>query len=207
MEKLYYTSHDTELKTRVTESFYDEKEGKFKVKLEQTIFHPRCGGQDDDKGSINGHEILKFHEDYFYLENEIKVNDIAILSIDASIRRFNSRMHSLGHIIGYVFEKKGWVAIKASHYHGDCKVVFKEASNSDLNLEINNLEDEISFLINSKITQKIEIDSQQRRTVFFGDIKYFCGGTHVVDTSEIGGFFLKNFKINKGILTVSYELK
>ncbi|EDQ7108586.1 hypothetical protein DCT84_004785 [Salmonella enterica subsp. enterica serovar Glostrup] len=57
-EKLYYTSDDLELDTRVQSS-----DGRFRVILASTLFHPQGGGQPSDRGMIGSVNMLQAIQD------------------------------------------------------------------------------------------------------------------------------------------------
>ena len=84
---------------------------------------------------------------YYYLTNELEVGQTVKFRIDSATRTLNSRRHSLGHVIGYILEKKMWIPIKASHYPDDCKVVFKRTERSLDDIEISDLTREVENIL------------------------------------------------------------
>lgn len=208
--RLYYTNNNLELETKVISSIYDENKELYKVEVEETIFHPKGGGQDQDIGFIDGYQILDVEVDgsnfYYYLTDELKVGQTIKFRIDSTVRSLNSRRHSLGHVIGYILEQKMWIPIKASHYPDECKVVFKRTEKSWDDIEISELTREIENVLSEDYEKSIYYQEQKRFVSFGGKITYMCGGTHVDRLSEIGDFSITKTKIKKDNLTVSYSV-
>ncbi|MGQ1158696.1 hypothetical protein ACT436_19260 (plasmid) [Acinetobacter baumannii] len=208
--RLYYTNNNLELATKVLSSIYDENKELYRIEVEETIFHPKGGGQDQDIGFINDYPIIDVEIDgakfYYYLTHELEVGQTVKFQIDSATRTLNSRRHSLGHVIGYVLEKKMWIPIKASHYPDDCKVVFKRTEKSLDDIEISDLTREVEKILNEDYERSIQYQEQKRVVSFGGKITYMCGGTHVDKLSEIGDFSITKTKIKKDNLTVSYSI-
>lgn len=208
--RLYYTNNNLELATKVLSSIYDENKELYRIEVEETIFHPKGGGQDQDIGFINDYPIIDVEIDgakfYYYLTHELEVGQTVKFQIDSVTRTLNSRRHSLGHVIGYVLEKKMWIPIKASHYPDDCKVVFKRTEKSLDDIEISDLTREVEKILNEDYERSIQYQEQKRVVSFGGKITYMCGGTHVDKLSEIGDFSITKTKIKKDNLTVSYSI-
>lgn len=208
--RLYYTNNNLELATKVLSSIYDENKELYKIEVEETIFHPKGGGQDQDIGFINDYPIIDVEMDgakfYYYLTDELEVGQTVKFRIDSATRILNSRRHSLGHVIGYILEKKMWIPIKASHYPDDCKVVFKRTERSLDNIEISDLTREVENILSEDYEKSIYYQEQKRVVSFGGKVTYMCGGTHVNKLSEIGDFSITKTKIKKDNLTVSYSI-
>ena len=143
---------------------------------------------------------------YYYLTNELEVGQTVKFRIDSATRTLNSRRHSLGHVIGYILEKKMWIPIKASHYPDDCKVVFKRTERSLDDIEISDLTREVENILSEDYEKSIYYQEQKRVVSFGGKVTYMCGGTHVDKLSEIGDFSITKTKIKKDNLTVSYSI-
>ncbi|GAA5666897.1 hypothetical protein N5B96_16610 [Acinetobacter johnsonii] len=208
--RLYYTHNNLELATKVLSTIYDENKELYKIEVEETIFHPKGGGQDQDIGFINDYPIIDVEMDgakfYYYLTNELEVGQTVKFRIDSATRTLNSRRHSLGHVIGYILEKKMWIPIKASHYPDDCKVVFKRTERSLDDIEISDLTREVENILSEDYEKSIYYQEQKRVVSFGGKVTYMCGGTHVDKLSEIGDFSITKTKIKKDNLTVSYSI-
>lgn len=208
--RLYYTNNNLELATKVLSTIYDENKELYKIEVEETIFHPKGGGQDQDIGFINDYPIIDVEMDgakfYYYLTNELEVGQTVKFRIDSATRTLNSRRHSLGHVIGYILEKKMWIPIKASHYPDDCKVVFKRTERSLDDIEISDLTREVENILSEDYEKSIYYQEQKRVVSFGGKVTYMCGGTHVDKLSEIGDFSITKTKIKKDNLTVSYSI-
>jgi len=208
--RLYYTHNNLELATKVLSTIYDENKELYKIEVEETIFHPKGGGPDQDIGFINDYPIIDVEMDgakfYYYLTNELEVGQTVKFRIDSATRTLNSRRHSLGHVIGYILEKKMWIPIKASHYPDDCKVVFKRTERSLDDIEISDLTREVENILSEDYEKSIYYQEQKRVVSFGGKVTYMCGGTHVDKLSEIGDFSITKTKIKKDNLTVSYSI-
>ncbi len=107
-ELIYLTdSYKKELTTRVVSC---EKKGQlWEIVLVSTIFYPEGGGQPSDKGTIrtqNGLAHVKHvrltndavvHE--CSIEGEIRADEEARCELDWTLRHYNMRVHSAGHIV------------------------------------------------------------------------------------------------------------
>nr|CAB3219602.1 alanyl-tRNA editing protein Aarsd1-like [Phallusia mammillata] len=107
-------SYLTHFKTTVvacqpTECKIDAGNGKlqkikgFNVELEDTILFPEGGGQPDDRGKINEHEvkrvIRKADKALHFIEKEIEVGQIVDVDVDWKRRFDHMQQHSAQHLI------------------------------------------------------------------------------------------------------------
>lgn len=210
-KKIYFSSNSLEIETRIISSIYDETTELYRTQVEDTIIHPKGGGQDNDIGFIDGYriEVIENEGDnfFYYLNHSFNSGMLVKMTVDKNVRFLNSRRHSLGHLIGFVLEKKMWLPIKASHYPNDCRVVFQKKEQSLLDINANDLAKEIYELINKNYETTISYHNTGKRIVSFGeDISYMCGGTHVNNLDEIGGFTIDSVKVKKDTLTVKYSI-
>ena len=208
-EALYLASDDLECTARVL-SCGETQEGLWAVVCDRTVFHPQGGGQPSDIGLINDVSVRKvihtpdaiIHLCEAPLEGEVS------MAVDGKTRRLHSRLHSAGHIIGFVGDELGWHATKGNHFPGESRVVFEPENPKAIQLtEAEVLQSEVNALISKKLERRItEIDGLRYLT--WGDLRaYPCGGTHVANTEEIGKVCISKIKMKKGQITVSYSLE
>lgn len=208
-EALYLTSDDLECTARVL-SCEQTQEGLWAVVCDRTVFHPQGGGQPSDIGWINEvvvRKVIHTPEAIVHLCEAALGGEVS-MAVDAKTRRLNSRLHSAGHIIGFVGDEHGWHATKGNHFPGESRVVFEPQNPEAIQLtEAEVLQSEVNALISKKLERRItEIDGL--RYVTWGDLRaYPCGGTHVANTEEIGKVCISKIKMKKGQITVSYSLE
>lgn len=208
-EALYLTSYDLECTARVL-SCEQTQEGLWAVVCDRTVFHPQGGGQPSDIGWINEvvvRKVIHTPEAIVHLCEAALGGEVS-MAVDAKTRRLNSRLHSAGHIIGFVGDEHGWHATKGNHFPGESRVVFEPQNPEAIQLtEAEVLQSEVNALISKKLERRItEIDGL--RYVTWGDLRaYPCGGTHVANTEEIGKVCISKIKMKKGQITVSYSLE
>ena len=208
-EALYLASDDLECTARVL-SCRKTQEGLWAVVCDRTVFHPQGGGQPSDIGWINEvvvRKVIHTPEAIVHLCEAALGGEVS-MAVDAKTRRLNSRLHSAGHIIGFVGDEHGWHATKGNHFPGESRVVFEPQNPEAIQLtEAEVLQSEVNALISKKLERRItEIDGL--RYVTWGDLRaYPCGGTHVANTEEIGKVCISKIKMKKGQITVSYSLE
>ena len=188
----------------------ETQEGLWAVVCDRTVFHPQGGGQPSDIGLINDVSVRKvihtpdaiIHLCEAPLEGEVS------MAVDGKTRRLHSRLHSAGHIIGFVGDELGWHATKGNHFPGESRVVFEPENPKAIQLtEAEVLQSAVNALISKKLERRItEIDGLRYLT--WGDLRaYPCGGTHVANTEEIGKVTISKIKMKKGQISVSYSLE
>ena len=149
--QLYYNdSYQKEASAKIIEVTF--LNGKDAIILDQSIFHPRGGGQRSDKGQIKGDnfsfqvdDVCLQSEEIYHLGNfdgEANPNDEVSLSIDWDYRYQNMKLHSGGHLLYFLLEKHvpNFKWQKASHekksfqqFHGEWNDEIKEKIEKDLN--------------------------------------------------------------------------
>lgn len=208
-EALYLASDDLECTARVL-SCGETQEGLWAVVCDRTVFHPQGGGQPSDIGRINEvvvHKVIHTPEAIIHL-CEAPLEGEVSMAVDGKTRRLHSRLHSAGHIIGFVGDELGWHATKGNHFPGESRVVFEPQKPEAIHLtEAEVLQSEVNALISKKLERRMtEIDGL--RYVTWGDLRaYPCGGTHVANTEEIGKVKISKIKMKKGQISVSYSLE
>lgn len=208
-EALYLASDDLECTARVL-SCRKTQEGLWAVVCDRTVFHPQGGGQPSDIGWINEvvvRKVIHTPEAIVHLCEAALGGEVS-MAVDGKTRRLHSRLHSAGHIIGFVGDEYGWHATKGNHFPGESRVVFEPQNPEAIQLtEAEVLQSEVNALISKKLERRItEIDGL--RYVTWGDLRaYPCGGTHVANTEEIGKVTISKIKMKKGQISVSYSLE
>lgn len=208
-EALYLTSDDLECAARVL-SCGETQEGLWAVVCDRTVFHPQGGGQLSDIGRINNvvvRKVIHTPEAIIHL-CEAPVEGEVQMAVDGKTRRLNSRLHSAGHIIGFVGDELGWHATKGNHFPGESRVVFEPENLDAIQLIApEDLQTQVNALISRKLERRIT-ETDGLRYVTWGDLRaYPCGGTHVSNTEEIGKVTISKVKMKKGQITVSYSLE
>ena len=101
------------LETTVIDAHASEREeykGCFEVITEETIFSPKGGGQNADKGTLNGlnvKDVLTIDGELIhFVEGEIKKGEKASLAIDFELRKRRMQVHNAEHLICGLFHKK-----------------------------------------------------------------------------------------------------
>lgn len=202
------------------------------VVLDQTIFYVQGGGQPGDSGRIynnsgwfeisktfSGDEGVAVHLISDFRGN-IQPGDQVQLKINVELRHVHSRIHSAGHLIDLAISNLSlaWQPAKGYHFPQGSYVEYQLLSSShdaDQGFEPTkkSLQQEFDKLVQAAIPVLIEFDSNKQfrgrplRTISFdGQSKCPCGGTHVINTSELAGFQIIKIKAKNGLVRVSYGL-
>lgn len=163
------------------------------------------------------------------------VGDTVQQHVDGARRDFNSRLHTAGHIIGLAVlrlasqtpELAGVVdGPKAQHYPDAAYVEFKGLIDGKFKDAIQSQATQFvtdALPVNLYWCQPEELDENGVITIegmpvlsgldgkvrvveIVGAGAYPCGGTHVPDTSYVGGIVVRNTKRQKGLSKVSYGI-
>lgn len=204
--RLYYDNAPLLTSVEVLSCIAHEQQ--FAVTLNATPFHPQGGGQPSDVGWIGPSEVLRVAQEgeqiVHYLAQPVAPG-ILEARVDEATRRFNSRMHSAGHLIGHFVQSQGWMPTKAHHWPGEGRVSFKPAEQPR---EID------CASVQKAIAQWIAADLERNtstvdglRQISFGHLPaYGCGGTHVSHLRQLGTVLITAVSLKKGTLAVSYDL-
>lgn len=208
-EALYLTSDDLECTARVL-SCGETQEGLWAVVCDRTVFHPQGGGQPSDIGWINEvvvRKVIHTPEAIIHLCEAPLAGEVQ-MAVDDKTRCLNSRLHSAGHIIGFLGDELGWHATKGNHFPGESRVVFEPENPDAIQLITpEELQTQVNALISRKLERRIT-ETDGLRYVTWGDLRaYPCGGTHVSNTEEIGKVTVSKIKMKKGQISVSYSLE
>lgn len=203
-EKLYYESpYISEFNAKVL--FCEEKNGRFLTVLDKTAFFPTGGGQDCDKGTLDGKDVtdvfekdgLIYHETADRFENGSEISG----KIDFDRRLSFMQNHSGEHILsGTVHKMLGYNNVG---FHMGSEFVTVDFDGPMTDEQIIEAEKRTNDIIFSNIHIKtyfpsteelLRIDYRSKKELS-GDIRIVeipsvdicaCCGTHVENTGEIG---------------------
>jgi alanyl-tRNA synthetase len=213
--------------TKIGEGEINKKRYKW-IQLNETIFHPKGGGQPSDEGTINGIQVACIHKelldktrvDQFSIlhcfeegrEFPFQLGDEVELVVDEAKRRLYSRMHTAGHVLAEAVEEvfpelQGY---QGNHDPKEGYVKFRMLQESPLSKE------EIMSKVQPQLQSKLQADlpvsivrhSSGMRAIQIGKQAMPCGGTHVSHLKEIGDVQITDISINKKdkTVTVKYHL-
>ncbi|MBU0520707.1 alanyl-tRNA editing protein [Pseudomonas mandelii] len=200
--------HSDDLKANVEVLDCTPQENEFAVVLRATLFHPQGGGQPFDTGWIGESQVLRVVQDpdriIHFVDRPVKPG-MTQIRIDEQRRRFNSRMHSAGHLIGHFVQALGWMPVKAHHWPGEGRVQFKpleSAKEMDAEMIQHGIEQWVAHDL-PRLTSMRE----GAREIGFGELPaYGCGGTHVRSLKDLGTVTIASLSLKKGMLSVHYSV-
>lgn len=205
-----------EFTAKVIEKF--ERDGKYFVVLDKTLFYPdHKGGQLGDTGYIGPSKVLKVIEEKGKILHQVESLDIegeALCKIDIERRMDVSREHTAQHILSQALERLFNIHTLSFHMDENYSTIDidKEKIDQDQIKEAEYLSNKIVMenrkvkkyyvsqeeLEKLNIRKKVDIE-EPIRIVEVEDFDIsMCGGTHVDNTGEIGIIkVLKTEKIKK----------
>ncbi|OTG87439.1 hypothetical protein B9T31_02745 [Acinetobacter sp. ANC 4558] len=183
--------------------------GLFAVQLSATPFHPQGGGQPSDTGNIKDisveHVAIEGDEIIHYCKQPICLGQ-AFAQVNEAQRKYYSRLHSAGHLIGHLVQELGWTPIKAQHWPEEAKVQFIKQEHAQ-EIDLQSLQTQCNQYISDHLQCFIKTNAEGYREVNFGFLPaYPCGGTHVEFLSEIIEITLTESKLKKNKLTIHYKI-
>jgi Ser-tRNA(Ala) deacylase AlaX len=194
------------------------------VLLDQTIFYPQGGGQPYDTGIISNDKGIFAVTEVRYEEGVVRhfgkfelggfaVGDSVICEVDVEKRKLHTRLHSLGHLLDIAVKelKLVWKPGKGYHFPRGPYIEYIGSLHGKEMAELaKEIEDKCHEIIARGLETRVSFDESQTqngkplRTVYYGEIGTPCGGTHVVNLSDIGTVTIRKIKQEKGIIRVSY---
>lgn len=208
-------------KAHVIEIIQEEESNK--VVLDQTIFYPQGGGQPSDKGVIKNAEAsfdvqqvindegVVYHKGIFQ-HGSFKIGSEVEMQVDESLRALHNRNHTAGHLIDYALLNLGYKLISGKAYHfpqgpyveyqGTLEQEERELLQSKLEKAVNELVQQALPVV----IKLIDNDPKKRAMIVEGYEPILCGGTHVLNTKDIGHITIRKIKNENGNLRVSYAV-
>ncbi|MBD2811370.1 alanyl-tRNA editing protein [Xenorhabdus sp. Vera] len=207
-ERLYLSSNILSGNAEIIDCI-PRDDGRYSVRLNSTIFHPQGGGQPSDIGWINEvtvvHVTIEENEIIHITTAPVTLGN-AFVRVDSKRRQLNSRLHSAGHLIGHIVELDMWHPIKAHHWPGESKVVFKAGVDSQ-SISAEDIQTKCKNCITQDLPCKMTQRDDGLREIGFGHFKpYLCGGTHVISLKQLGDIKIQEVKMKKGNLAVYYDV-
>lgn len=204
--RLFFQSDDLQHTVQVLECTAHDDE--FAVVLQATPFHPQGGGQPCDTGWLGNSQVLRVVQGperiIHYVTHPVSPG-LVEARVDEPRRRFNSRMHSAGHLIGHFVERQGWTPVKAHHWPGEGRVSFKSGANPS-KVDTEQVQNGIDQWIAHDLARQTSM-AEGTRQISFGELPaYGCGGTHVKHLKELGNVSILSTSLKKGTLSVHYSV-
>lgn len=198
------------------------------IQLDETIFHPKGGGQPCDEGTINGIQVDHVHKlsldpnrmDLFqvlHCFDESKLlnfheGDVVELIVDADTRDLYSRMHTAGHLLAEVVKLivPELEAIQGNHDPKNGYVRFKmlREINCDKEEMMRAIQTELDTWIRKDLPVNVTKSPLDMRAIEFAGQLMTCGGTHVDNLKQLGMVSVTEISINKKeqVVTIKYCL-
>ena len=174
------------------------------VWLDQTIFFAESGGQESDRGTIEGIDLLDVrHDDFGHILDKTPnfgQGDTVTLILNWNRRYKMMRLHSAAHLVYFaVREVIGELEVIGSH-------VSEERARLDYSFQgrISDYFPQITEIVNNVVSKGLDIeiyrkpDNPEIRIWRLGDWETPCSGLHVRNTKEIGQIKLKRRNLGKG---------
>jgi alanyl-tRNA synthetase len=164
------------------------------LRLSETLFHPQCGGQKSDRGTVGSAKVLHVAHNGGRLDHYVdsarglSVGRCYPVTIDAEWRQLNAVYHSAGHLVASVVEMRyPKMRVVAGHqWPGEASVDFE--GNIPRAGELTTiLAEEVALAIRHPNPVVITGGPFSKRSVkigLFADIP--CVGTHISNTNMIG---------------------
>jgi alanyl-tRNA synthetase len=187
------------------------------VQLNETIFHPKGGGQPDDSGTINGVSVIKLVDEddeiKHYLDSaaqlSFEVGHTVQLTIDVAKRTEHAALHSTGHILhGVLLSPRYGLGPQTAcnHFPQQASVTYK--ANGNPMPDIKTLTQDIQAIIERRTPLRIITVDGERYLEVDGYAPVRCGGTHIKNAAELTDFAIRGIKYDKKSDTfrVSYKV-
>lgn len=192
------------------------------LRLDQTLFHPRGGGQPADRGALilaegAGAEVPVFDvrngddggvDHLVASDTPFRVGDRVVMRVDAERRLLHARLHSAGHLIalaGELIEPK-LKGVAGHHWPGEARVEF-EGNAANPEAFDTALRSMLEAMRAANLPISASLDGDGRRSIAIEAARVPCGGTHVEETAAIGRIDIRKIKIKGNRVRVSYDIQ
>lgn len=209
MKKVFWDNpYQTELQAKVVQVNGNE------LLFDQTIIFSFCGGQENDKATINGMPVVSSRMEgnliYYTLPegHNLNVDDMVTMQIDWPRRNRLMRLHFAAELIlEIVTQKWGYQKVGAHIAESKSRIDFKADTNVSTHFE-EILEVYYEIIDADKPIEKdfTDVATQRRYWKIDGFAQVPCGGTHVKSTKEVGYVTLKRDRPGKGIERIEIRL-
>lgn len=177
------------------------------VTLDRTIVFAFSGGQESDRGSISGREILraeKTDKQIVYTLSEdhgLRVGDQVRLTIDWTRRYKIMRLHFAAELVLELVTRHFDGPEKIGAHIGEDKARVDFLWQGNISQTFEFLQQEIGRLVDADLPVRSQFADREREVRYWeieGFAKVLCGGTHIRKTGELGIIALKRNNIGKG---------
>jgi Ser-tRNA(Ala) deacylase AlaX len=177
------------------------------VVLDRTIIYPFSGGQESDKGFINGHAVLNAFPRGKTVEYELdpghglKPGDAVRLRIDWGRRYRLMRLHFAAEIVLELVNQRHGRPEKIGAHIGEEKARLDFRWEGSIARILADVAAELRRIVESGVPVESRFEDEEnevRSWEVAGFGKARCGGTHLRNSSEIGRVALRRDNIGKG---------
>lgn len=129
MTQLLYLEQMHQLTCEATVTQVFEKDSRFVIVLDQTVFYPQGGGQPYDRGVIKTHDEQFVVEEVRFVDGEVlhighfmsepfTVGETVHCQVEKERRELHARLHSGGHLVDLALHRLGkqWEPAKGYHF-------------------------------------------------------------------------------------------
>ena len=177
------------------------------VTLDRTIIYPFCGGQEQDRGTINRHPVLKVLLRGKAFEYEIdpshglKPGEGVHVRIDWDRRYRLMRLHFAAEIMLELVNQQWNRPEKIGAHIGEEKARLDFRWEGTIARIFPHLAGGLKRIVESRMPIHSGFENEEEEVRFwevpgFGKVR--CGGTHIRNTSEVGSIALRRDNIGKG---------
>lgn len=164
-----------------------------------------------------------------YTTGAFKEGEAVFCHVDEERRTKNSRLHSAGHVIDLAVDRLGlpWIPGRGAHYPDVSFVEYEgsidphegETIRQRIEATANSIitkggQNEIRFMpvsamhnVCRHVPNTIPTNKPARVVMYDGMFGVPCGGTHVLEVSDIGQLTITKLKTKKGFTKVSYRVE
>jgi Ser-tRNA(Ala) deacylase AlaX len=195
----------------------------YTLRLNQTLFHPRGGGQPADRGALIIEDALRVEVPVIDVRNgddgavdhlvasdaPLALGDRVLMRVDAKSRLLHARLHSAGHLLALAGERAEpqLRGIAGHHWPGESRVEFEGVVTNPEDFE-RALRSMLTEMCAANLPISASSDGDGRRSIAIDRAAPVpCGGTHVAETAAIGQIEIRKIKIKAGRVRVGYDVE